>query len=137
MVKHTYNLDCSVATTTGVDIGIGGTAVYVQGEDVILEFTVYETTDHSTTVDISASGLTAEWVLTDGAGAEAFSKTISGGGITITDAANGVLQVTIAQSDTSGLTAETVSHQLTITDDGSGNQSVLATGDFQITESKT
>lgn len=136
-VKYTYTLNASEATTTGVDIGIGGTPVYVLGEDVDLEFTVYETTDHSTTVDIS--GVSAEWVLTDGSGSEQFTKTVSGGGITLTDAANGVLTVTIGSSDTTGLTAETVNHQLTITDDGTtdANQTVLARGEFKLTDTYT
>jgi len=133
MVKYTYNLNASESTSTGIDVGIGGTPTYVQGEDVVLEFIVYETTDHSTTVDISAAtGI--EWVLTDGNGGTTVTKTLSGSGISVTDGANGVLQVTVDSADTSGLTAETVEHQLTITDDGSGNQTVVAIGEFDITE---
>jgi len=137
MVKHTYELNASVETSTGIDIGIGGTPTYVIGEDVTLEFTVFETTDHSTSVDISAAtGL--EWVLTDGAGSESLTKTQSGGGVAFTtDGTDGKVDVTINSADTSGLTAETVEHQLTITDDGSGNQTVVARGEFDLTESYT
>jgi hypothetical protein len=137
MVKHTYVLNASVETSTGIDIGIGGTPTYVAGEDVTLEFTVFETTDHSTSVDISAAtGI--EWVLTDGSGGESLTKTQSGGGVVFTtDGTDGKVDVTVDSADTSGLTAETVEHQLTITDDGSGNQTVVARGEFDLTESYT
>jgi hypothetical protein len=137
MVKHTYTLPASVETSTGIDIGIGGTPTYVQGEDVTLQFTVYETTDHETSVDVSAAtGI--EWVLTDGDGSESLTKTQSGGGISFaTDGTDGVIDVAIASADPTGLPAELVEHQLTITDDGSGNQTVVARGEFQITESLT
>lgn len=136
MTVYTYELNSSVATSPDVDVGVGTSPVYVLGEDVTLQFTVYESTDHSTTVDISA--VTAiEWVLTDGAGSESVTKTISGSGVSITDGANGVLEVTLSSTDTSGLSAGSVRHQLTITDDGSGNQTVLAQGDFVLTETLT
>lgn len=135
--KHTYTLNASVETSTGIDVGIGGTPTYVQGEDVVLEFTVYDTTDHSTATDISAAtGI--EWVLTDGSGGESLTKTKAGGGVTFTtDGTDGKVDVAIAAADTSSLTAETVDHQLTITDDGSTNQTVVARGEFQITETYT
>jgi len=90
MVKHTYQLPASVETSTGIDIGIGGTPTYVQGEDVTLQFTVYETSEHSTSVDVSAAtGI--EWVLTDGSGGEALTKTQSGGGVTFVTYSEGDL----------------------------------------------
>lgn len=135
-VKHTYQLNASQQTSTGIDIGIGGTAVYVIGEDVVLEFTVHETADHSTALDISAAtGI--EWVLTDGSGGESVTKTKSGNIAFTTDGSDGKIDVPLTSSDTSGLSAATVSHQLTITDDGSGNQTVAARGEFDLTESLT
>ncbi|WP_135363441.1 hypothetical protein [Halosimplex halophilum] len=130
---YTYNLNASVATTTGVDIGIGGTPVFVQNEDAVLAFTVHNTPDHETTVDIS--GYTFEWVLTDSSGGTTATKdNDGGGGISISDASGGVVEVTLDSADTSGVDPGTVQHQLDITDDGSGNQSTVAIGDFQITE---
>jgi len=134
MVSHTYELNASTETTTGVDIGIGGTAPYVQGEDVTLEFTVYESTGHSTNEDISAA-TAISWELVDPAdGTSKLSKTKSGN-IAFTNAgSDGKVDVPITQSDTSSLSPGSYQHQFAIDDDGSGNRTVAATGDFEITE---
>lgn len=138
MTVFTYNLNASIATSTGINIGIGGTPPLVQGEDGALEFTVYSTTDHSTAEDLSAA-TSYEWNLWDADNSSAsVTKTLSGGGITETDAANGVLTVTVAATDTSALSLSTnFEHQLSIEDDGSGNRVVVAQGVVSLTEDKS
>lgn len=57
-----------------------------------------------------------------------FTKSKSGGGITVSGAGNDVAAVTIDAADTSGLsTVETYHHEL-VTEDSSGNTQVAAVG---------
>ena len=83
--------------------------------------------------DISA--WTLEWVLREGpAGAVQITKTV-GSGITLTDAANGVLQVAIADSDTLTMSPKTYFYTLRRT--GDGNEVVLAFGDAVLRQPAT
>lgn len=137
MTVFTYDLNASLATSTGIDVGTAGSPAFVLGEDTDLEFTIYSTTDHSTAEDVSAA-TAYEWVLWDADnGSESVSKTL-GSGVAETDAANGVITVGLDAGDTSGLSADTnFQHQLSIEDDGSGNRIVVAQGDVAFTEDLT
>lgn len=59
-----------------------------------------------------------------------FTKTTSGGGITIVDAANGRLDVEIDGTDTDGLDGN-YNHRLRVTD-ASGNTVTVFTGEFTV-----
>lgn len=131
-VKHTYTLNASVETSTGIDIGIGGTPTLVQDEDVDLEYQIHETTDHETPVNISGAS-EIEWVATAADGSEQLTKTLSGDISIVSNGSGGKVSVPIAASDTSNLTAQTTESQLTVRDDGSGNRTVAARGEFSIT----
>lgn len=52
-------------------------------------------------------------------------KTIDGGGITLTDAANGELRVRVDTTDTSGLTPAEYHHRLRVTDQGGARRTVF------------
>jgi len=132
MTNHKYTVDASIATTTGVDIGIGGTAVFVQGESADLVFTVHETTDHSTALDIS--GYSFKWVLYDTGSDSALVTKDTSGDISLSDAANGEVTVPLAPADTENESPATYTHELRVTDDGSGAESSVARGDFNIAE---
>lgn len=73
---------------------------------------------------VDLTGATAEFIFAKRAGHEAiFSKTV-GSGIVITDAANGLLEVTLAPADTETLSGAYY-HELEVTDAGGRKTTVL------------
>jgi hypothetical protein len=99
------------------------------GEDKTLNVTIYQA-DGTTPQNIT--GWTLSWMLKKSHklsdASASVTKTTTGGGIVITDAADGVCEVRIVDTDTDALTATTYYHELKRMDDGS--EAVLIYGDF-------
>lgn len=105
------------------------------GKDKVLQFTVVDADD--AVVDIT--GWTLRWALSKAADhrSVAVSKTTSAG-IALTDAANGVCQVTISAADTENLEGSDDPkwwHELSRTN--SGNSDVLSYGSVVLRQSAT
>lgn len=92
------------------------------------------TVEHPDGTAKDISNGTAEWLLKDAASdtdANALlTKTTTDGGITITDAANGKLEVSIETGDTTGMSG-TKHHRLRVTD-SDGDRVTVFHGDFVI-----
>jgi len=100
-------------------------ASFFQGDDETIQVTVED--ENRDAVDISgASSITYQ--ITDSSGSSQLSKTMSGGGISITDGSDGVFKVTIASGDTSSLSGN-YSHEAELVD---GDTSTLFQGDLKI-----
>jgi hypothetical protein len=114
-----------------IDVAIATSDQYFIGEHKVVQFTVYQ--PGSTSDDIAddsaprqdITGWTISFVLQDNTNTAVVTKT-TGSGIAITDAPNGVLQVTLNAVDTSGLTAGTFHLIVKRTDVGS--ESILSRG---------
>ncbi len=96
-----------------------------KGEDQVLEFTVLDSSD----VAVDITGWAMTWTFATAAGVSSFTKTV-GSGITITDAASGVLQVQIDAADTASLAKGPYHHSLERSD--SGAVAVLSYGAAQL-----
>lgn len=103
---------------------IKSTDHWYKGEDQAFEYTVED--DTGTAVDIT--GWNFQWVLKAALTDSAFliEKTSSGGGVSITDAANGVFQVQTLQADVATLDPGSYHYAVRRTDAGSAE--ILATG---------
>lgn len=97
------------------------------GEDKALRFTVVDEAE----AIVNITGWNFKWSLLMGSirGTEVASKT-SGAGISIINAAGGVVQVVVAAADTHDLEPRTHYHVLSRTD--SGNVQVLAYGSAEL-----
>ncbi len=92
-----------------------------QGEDKILEVTVKDESD----VVVNLTGATIKWVLAPTVdGTVSITKETGGSGIVITDATNGVFQVTINAADTASLEG-TFYHEAEVTSSASKVSKVL------------
>ena len=107
-------------TTTGQDVTMWS------GDDITIVVTV--TTNGTSAVDITA--YTVSYVLQTDAFTANVTKATGGSGITITDAINGEFTVTLADTDTSGLSGRCY-HEAQVTD-GSGNKYTVMTGTVTI-----
>ncbi len=94
------------------------TDYWFKGEDKVFQFTIQDSAGAA--VDIT--GWTLSWAIATARGT-APALTVAGA---ITDAANGVCTVTIADTDTDGLTAQTYEYDLKRTD--AGSEAILAHG---------
>jgi hypothetical protein len=99
------------------------------GEDRTISFTV--TSDGTTAINITA--YTIAWKLYTHPMASSAALTVAG---VITDAANGVCTVTVADTDTDSLEPRVYWHQLKVTD-GSANESVVSRGNVTLKPAKT
>lgn len=101
---------------------------WFRGEDKTIEFTVFQA-DGTTAQDITGWALQFELCdLADPPVSQFIKTTVSG--IVITDAANGVLEVTILDTDTDPLAPGKFQYELRRTD--AGLEAVLAHGTAQI-----
>ena len=115
-------------------------ATFYSNNDFVLSFTLYDDDATPVTVlDITGASLT--WALSHSLSANNPNKTplliksTAAGGITITDAPNGLVSVTISDADTEFLRG-TFYHELELTDT-SGNKSVQATGTITLLRNVT
>lgn len=97
------------------------------GDDKTLQFTVKD--QDGVVVDITGASIT--WAFAARVGATAIASKTVGSGITITDAAAGVFQVTIDAADTASLTGGVLYHEAQLVDSG-GVKSTIAYGDMTI-----
>lgn len=99
-----------------------------------LDITVTIDKSDGTTKDISGA-TSAKYFIKDQAGdtdANALvTKDMSGGGISITDGANGVLEVSIETGDTSSIAPGEKHHRLQLTD-SNGDRVTVFTGTFTV-----
>ncbi len=117
----------SPATATGQNFQM------FQGDDKILVVTVYDNDDFENVVNIS--GATIQFVIYKQTTGQIVVTKSSGSGITITDAENGELEITLAGSDTASLYG-TFLHECELTD-STGNVSTIMTGYAKIYASRT
>lgn len=98
-----------------------------RGKDYTLKFNEQDFDDLSTFNEVT-------YALADsrGAGSNHVTKTETGGGITISGDANEVAEVTIDGTDTATLAAPDTYYHEVITEDGSGNEQVAATGTVRL-----
>lgn len=101
-----------------------------QGDALDINVTVED--ESGTAVDLT--GASAEWLLKENAGDSdtnaLLTKSTSGGGVEITDAANGQLVIHIETGDTGSLTGQK-HHRLRVTDSSSDRVTVF-TGTFTV-----
>jgi len=100
-----------------------------KGDDLTLQVTVKNA--DGTAKDLT--GATIKWQLSTGVNATPplLSKAV-GTGITITNAAGGVFEIAIAQSDTASMPAkDTYYHEAEVTD-GAGKKSTVLTGTAKV-----
>ena len=103
-----------------------------QGDDKQLRVSV---TDPDTGDPKGLSGVGAiEWVLVDTDGSVLLSKTLSGGGITVTDANGGVFTVTLDASDTAAIDPGYFRHEADV-EDAAGDSVTVTVGTAQVHES--
>lgn len=105
-----------------VESDIPRTSYWFRTETKVLEFTIYQA-DGVTPENITGYSITFEFCQNDYT--TVYSKTV-GSGIVLTDAVNGVLQVTVDPADTSALTPGVYRYALKRTD--AGSEAVLAHG---------
>lgn len=129
MPTREFQIDASTDTAIGEDVP-GTAGLFVAGDDATVTAVVSDA--DGVPLDLSASGVALQFVV-DEDGTNQITKDTAGGGVTTPRASAGVVEVTLASSDTS--TAIDGTHELTLTDDGSGNQVTLARGSFTITAS--
>lgn len=102
----------------------------VQGEDKTLEITVVGENGSAKNI----TGATITWVLAKTVGDTALvTKSTGGSGISITDAVNGVFQVTLDGSDTTNYSG--VYHHEAEVEDTSGNKNTVTVGSIHIKQS--
>jgi hypothetical protein len=112
-----------------IDTNFGENAKIVAGDDKSIVVTV---NNDGSVYDLSSptvNGITYE--VLDDSGTSQFSKTQSGGGVTITDGAAGEITVTIDSGDTSGLSADDYTHEIEL-DDSDEGVSTLFQGNLRI-----
>jgi len=105
--------------------------LYEEESKVINPSPLIDGNDNS--VDLTNADL--EWIVVDGVGNEIISKT-DGNGINITSATNGEWEIVVNPSDTDGEGGDYYKHEARLIDE-TGDESVIATGDFQIKQSYT
>jgi hypothetical protein len=111
---------------TQQDQDIGNEKPYHEGDDLEIDVSV---TEDGSAKDITGAEIT--WVLAESQGGAAkIEKSTSGGGVTITDAANGKFTITVEGSDTKDLAGHHY-HEAEVTDNV-GQTSTVLTGTFQI-----
>lgn len=110
---------------------ITGDALWFRGEDKKLQFTLY--TSAAQTAIVDASGFALSWKLAIAPGAAALVTKTSGSGISVSGAFNAdpdlntqVVEVTIDDTDTDGLSSLAFWHELKRTD--AGLEAVLVHG---------
>lgn len=110
---------------------ITGDALWFRGEDKRLQFVVYADATRAAVVDASAFALS--WKLTTAPGTAALVTKTTGSGISVSGTFNAdptlnaqVVEVAVDDTDTDGLTALTLWHELKRTD--AGLEGVLAHG---------
>lgn len=99
----------------------------VSGDSRTLTFTIedQDAGDGSAKDLSNVSELT--WKLDTGVTATTVTKTLSGGGIVISDASNGIVVVTLDPSDTAGIAKGSYPHELEAVD-SDGNEQTLVEG---------
>lgn len=102
----------------------------------VLKFTVTDA-DSSPVVPLNLTGYTVQWAMSRFLSSGAYSTTpvltkdnASKGGVVVTDAANGKVTVTIAETDTVSLSGKFYQELEVV--DGVGNATVVATGNLTI-----
>jgi len=104
---------------------------FFQGDTRTLVVTVYDLNGAITPI----TGATAiKWVTYKRSGGTIYITKILGDGITITDGANGLLEITLDRDDTLNLLGH-YNHECELVD-ASNNYSTIFTGYFKITASK-
>ena len=105
---------------------------FFAGDDRVLDFTIFDSDDPATAAPKDITGYSLEWALkrfvTDTTAL--ITKTTGGGGIALTDPTNGVLSVTLLDTDTESLAENNYVYALRRTDDGL--ERMLAVGGFYI-----
>ena len=90
------------------------TRTILTGDDVTLDITL--TDADGAAVDLSGTEIT--WgAATSSIGDPALTKTRSGGGVTVTDATGGVIEVTLGAADTGALSRGRYYHEVQVVDD--------------------
>lgn len=130
MPAKEYVLDASYNTKTGQVIGGAGGVAYFEGDHASLVFTVTDLDGKP--IDVSSWSISFD--ATDGS--NTLGKTVSGGDVSITTAAAGIVTVGIGSSDTSGNGATTFDWVFTVTSNGNSNQFVLAEGTWNVQASE-
>lgn len=104
-------------------------ATVYQNSDVTLQFTIYSDTLETTVRDLTSYGTPVYRV-----GSLATDSTTLEVNGSISDAVNGIIQVTLTAAQTGGLSPGKYNHQLTVTDN-SGNDDVVTDGYLTVKES--
>ena len=111
------------------------------GDRIVAKFTVTDKDAVTPTDPLDLTGLTAQFALSKVLDSGAYSatatvnKTTTGGGIVITDAANGLLEVTLASLDTAPLLG-TYHFELEILD-ATPDSNVVAIGEWEFLRNVT
>lgn len=100
----------------------GQNATLYTGKDDTITFTEVDTEDLS-----AFNELTYAFADSESRGSK-FTKTKSGGGITVSGSSNEDADVSVDGSDTASLTTPAVYYHELVTEDSSGNEQVAATG---------
>lgn len=99
-----------------------------------LDITVTVEKSDGTAKDISNANAIEYYIkdqLADSDANALLTKTLSGGGVTITDATNGKLEISIETGDTSGIAVGSKSHLLRV-EDSDGDRVTVFTGSFTV-----
>lgn len=104
---------------------------YFAGDSLTIQITVTDSSGNA----LDLSGASIEWVLTETHDrTRLIEKTTENGGISITDAANGVFEIYVQPQDTADLTGD-FDHEAEVTDAG-GNVVTVTSGIISIEPSE-
>lgn len=134
MTRKTIHRKASTDTFTGQ--GIGGSSdgpPVIEQDDLVLKFTCFQQ-DRNSRLDLSQTGEVVEFRLEDASGTNQVTKDSSGSDVSLVSASNGLVEVVLSggSSGDTALAVESHTYELTLTDDGSSQQTVLAQGEFQV-----